>query len=259
MLKDIFSRKKPIIAMLHVFAGSEKEQTERALEDLDKLNPFVDGVIVENYGWGYRNSNLAERETRKRIGEITSRVIENTHLPVGVNLLPNDYEGAICIASSTKAKFIQLDHVTGEFIGCEPVDAEKFLKFRKLFSEVAVLGGIHPKYYTLANALTPIWESAQKAKLLADVIVVTGKYTGGETSLKDVQLAKTAVEKHPVFIGSGLNAMNVKTQLSLADGAIVGTAFKKKGVVPGEPIDEDMVKRFIARVEEVRNYKGAAP
>ncbi len=256
MFYDIFRTEKPIIAMLHVFEGGKTAQLEQAMEDLDKLSPFVDGLIVENYGWGYENHNLATREARKRIEEITEKVIKSTSLPVGINLLPNDYEGALCIAGSCGAKFVQLDHVTGNFLNCEPVNPEGFLKFRKLFPGIAVLGGIHPKYYILENPLTPISDSAKKAKLLCDAIVVTGKHTGGEASVNDIRRTKETVLTHPVLVGSGLNVINAEMQLLFADGAIVGTAFKKGGVIPGEPIDDVLVRQLIAKVEKIRKEKG---
>lgn len=117
-------------------------------------------------------------------------MVRYTSLPVGVNLLPNDYEGAFYIASGCGTKFIQLDRITGEFIGCNSVKSEEFLKTRELFSKIAVLGGIHPKYYTLENPLIPISDSAKKAKALCDALVVTGKYTGGEASLNDIRRVK---------------------------------------------------------------------
>jgi len=57
---------------------------------------------------------------------------------------------------------------------------------------------------------------------------------------------------HSLFVGSGLNVENVQKQLAIADGAIVGTAFKKNGVVPGEPIDVEMVEKLMAEVEKLR-------
>lgn len=252
LFESIFSRRKPIIiAMLHVFDGCLREQTEKALEDLDKLNPFVDGAIVENYGWGYFNSNLATDEVKKILLEITKKVVENTRVPVGVNILPNDYEKAFYVASLAGGKFIQLDHVTGEFVGHQSVDPDHFLKMRSFYSGIAVLGGIHPKYYTLKNPLTPIGESALTAKPLTDAVVVTGSRTGGETSLKDIRQVKETVGAHPVLVGSGLNVINAQTQLTLADGAIVGTALKKNGFL-GESVDDEQVRKLIAKVEGLR-------
>ena len=258
LFQDIFPRKKPIIAMLHVFPGSQREQRERALQDLDCLNPFVDGVIVENYGWGGLDSNLAIDEVKKWLAELTKEVVKNSKVPVGVNVLPNDYEKSFYVASTAGARFIQMDHVTGDFLHCQSVDPKPFLRVKDFYSDIAVLGGIHPKYYILKDPLTPINESALAAKLLAEAIVVTGEHTGGEASIKDMQMVKKAVGEHKVLVGSGLNAINVKAQLALADGAIVGTAFKKQGVIPGEPIDEELVKRFMAKVEEIRKADSAA-
>lgn len=46
--------------------------------------------------------------------------------------------------------------------------------------------------------------------------------------------------------------LNVAAQLSIADGAIVGSAFKRRGVVPGEPIDVEMVKVLMDEVWKLR-------
>ena len=46
----------------------------------------------------------------------------------------------------------------------------------------------------------------------------------------------------------GFNANNAQAQLALADGAIVGTAIKAGGVVPGEPIDDYLVTQLLGAI-----------
>jgi predicted TIM-barrel enzyme len=145
-----------------------------------------------------------------------------------------------------------MDHVTGKFIGCESVYSLHLLSLRATYPDLVILGGIHPKYYDLVDPSTPLAESACAAQGLADAIVVTGEYTGGETSLNDVRTVKEAVCDRPVIVGSGITVQNVQDHLRLADGAIVGTSFKKRGVVPGEPIDADLVKSLMEAVAKIR-------
>ena len=187
-----------------------------------------------------------------RLLEITQAVIQKANIPVGINVLPNDYWKAFHIAGVTGARFVQLDHVTGQFVGCKQVNPKELLKIRRLHPEVALLGGIHPKYYRLANPCTSISESAISAMALCDAVVVTGDYTGGAVKLEDLMLVKHAIGAHPVLVGSGLNAQNAKDQLFIADGAIVGTSTKKRGVQKGEPVDEDMVKKLMKEVAKLR-------
>lgn len=252
LFKKIFKAEKPIIAMLHVFEGRKQDQTRQVLEDLKILQQYVDGVIVENYGFGYFDPNNATRETANRLLEITEAVMQLANIPVGINVLPNDYWKAFHIAGSAGARFVQLDHVTGRFAGCKPVDSKELLKIRRLHGEVALLGGIHPKYYRLMDPCTSISESAISAMALCDAVVVTGDYTGGAAKLEDLMLVKHAIGAHPVLVGSGFNAQNAKDQLSIADGAIVGTSTKIHGVRKGEPVDEDMVKKLMKEVAKLR-------
>jgi len=56
----------------------------------------------------------------------------------------------------------------------------------------------------------------------------------------------------PLIVGSGLNIRNIKAQMAIADGAIAGTAFKRMGVVKGEPIDTDMVEALMKEVQKLR-------
>jgi hypothetical protein len=250
--QTIFSNKKPIIAMIHIFEGELSSQIDRAIEDTQRLNPFVDGLIVENYDCGYVDRNLASQKMARTLVIITNAVMKKATIPVGVNVLPNDYEKAFWVCEETGAKFIQLDHVTGQFIGRRSVDPKHLAQVHSLHQDVILLGGIHPKYYELVDTNTPIAESAITAKTLANAIVVTGDFTGGETNLNDILTVRTTIGNHPIIIGSGVNTKNIATQLSVADGAIVGTALKKGGVQPGEHIDIELVKRLIDEVTKLR-------
>jgi len=249
-IKKVFWPTKPIIAMIHVFEGNLESQINQALLDLSLLEKWVDGVIVENYDCGYKDSNLATKEMVERLIAVTKAVVKHTSRPVGVNVLPNDYEQAFQICAKTGARFVQLDHVTGQFVGKSSVDPEHLLSVRKQYEDVILLGGIHPKYYTLVDPSTPISQSAVTAKQLTDAIVVTGEYTGGETQMDDLQKVKTAAPDCALIIGSGLNVRNIKDQLSVADGAIVGTAFKRDGVKPGSQIDKKLVSSFCSEVSK---------
>lgn len=251
-IKKVFWFTKPIIAMIHVFEGDLESQINQALLDLSLLEKWVDGVIVENYDCGYKDSNLATKEMGERLIAVTKAVVKHTSRPVGVNVLPNDYEQAFQICAETGARFVQLDHVTGQFVGKSSVDPEHLLSIRKQYEDVILLGGIHPKYYTLVDPSTPINQSAVIASQLTDAIVVTGEYTGGETQMDDLQKVKAAAPDCALIIGSGLNVRNIKNQLSVADGAIVGTAFKRDGVKPGSQIDEELVSSF--RFEVLKHF-----
>lgn len=250
---QLFPKKKPIIAMVHVFDGERQRQVGQALEDTERLQRGgVDGLLVENYDCGYFDANCATDEMAERLAEIAIEVKRYSKIPVGFNVLPNDYWKSLSVALSTSGTFIQMDHITGDFNGCEPVDHEEYLATRKCCRDVAVFGGIHPKYYELTDPTCSLAGCAEKAMSLADAVVVTGQVTGDPATLDDLRVAREAIGKHPLVIGSGLNVHNVASQLSIADGAIVGTAFKRDGVQPGEPIDVELVKQLMDEVAKLR-------
>lgn len=252
LFKQIFEKNKPIIGIIHVFDEDKSYQLIQALQDLEILQRYTDGVIVENYGCGYFNANFATREMAETLYKITAAVVRKAKIPVGVNVLPNDYEYAFRIARQAGARFVQMDHITGEFVGCRSVNPKEFSAFRNCYPRIALLGGIHPKYYELADPDKSIADSAMDAIGLCDAIVVTGEYTGGAASLKDLELVKLVAGDYPVLVGSGLSAKNVKEQFVIADGAIIGTAFKAHGVQPNEPVDEDLVVELMNEVEKIR-------
>lgn len=249
LFRKLFSIPKPIIAMIHVFSGNKQRQLERALEDVERLQQGgVDGLLVENYGCGYLDANCATDEIAERLAEIMIAVKKHSKIPVGVNVLPNDYWKSFSVALSVGGKFIQMDHVTGDFIGCESVDVDEYLWTRKCYRDIAVFGGIHPKYYELYKPTCLLAECAKKAKTLADAVVVTGQMTGGEATLEDLRVAREMLGTHPLIIGSGLTPQNARVQLAIADGAIVGTAFKDGGVRPSSHVNVEQVKQLMDEV-----------
>ena len=54
-----------------------------------------------------------------------------------------------------------------------------------------------------------------------------------------------------VFANTGVRLNNVEEQLSIADGAVVGTTFKKDGIFENEA-QEDRVKEFMDVVKKFR-------
>jgi predicted TIM-barrel enzyme len=62
---------------------------------------------------------------------------------------------------------------------------------------------------------------------------------------------KEAVPETPVFANTGVNLDNVVQQLEIADGAVVGTTFKRDGYIWNE-VDIQRVKAFMDKVRQFR-------
>lgn len=243
-IKRVFKAEKPIIGMIHLdyLAGQPqfkgiKYVTEKALRDLKALEAGgVDAVLIENWEDNTRGAFVSAKIIAC-ITITTKAIVESAKIPVGINVLPNDFKAAFSIAKACGAKFIQLDVFVDKvktdytYSDAKPfevkVDLNKFKEYRKKVGaeNILLLAGIHPKHYKMMEKKS-IEQSAREAVMnSADAIVITGNKTGKAPSIKDVKLAKKAV-KIPIFIGSGLTKQNATALLKRADGAIVGTAFK---------------------------------
>ena len=86
---------------------------------------------------------------------------------------------------------------------------------------------------------------------LLDGIGVSGITAGAETDSSLLAEVKKAIPNTPVFANTGVRVDNVKAQLSIADGAIVGTHFKKHGVT-WNAVGVRRVKEFMAAVRALR-------
>jgi len=87
-----------------------------------------------------------------------------------------------------------------------------------------------------------------------DALCVSGQTAGAETDMQTLKLVKDAVSDTPVFANTGVSLANVEAQLSIADGAIVGTTFKRDGYIWNE-VDRNRVKDLMHRVKEFRTVK----
>jgi hypothetical protein len=84
-----------------------------------------------------------------------------------------------------------------------------------------------------------------------DALCVSGLTAGAETSAQTLKVVKEAVPDTPVFANTGVKVDNVAEQLQVADGAVIGTAFKREGHT-WNPIDVERVKTLMSRVKELR-------
>lgn len=229
--------------MIHLAGNSP---IKRALEEISLFEEEgLDGVIVENY---HSRSVVAVIDTLEEIRKLNLKML------LGVNILPNDFEWAFTLAQEYNADFIQLDHVAGIYGTDTKLNLPFYDAFRHEYPEILVLGGVWPKYYQPvknSNLKTDLREGMKRA----DAIVVTGAGTGQETQIEKIQQFRAILGDHPLIVGAGLTPQNAYQQLSIADGAIVGSYFKKDNQTNNK-IERQRVKDFMSVVQEVRKYRG---
>ena len=91
-----------------------------------------------------------------------------------------------------------------------------------------------------------------------DALCVSGLTAGEETSTQILQRVKEAVPDTVVLANTGVRLENVERQLSIADGAVVGTTFKYDGKFENH-VDVNRVKAFMEKVREFRKDKLTVP
>lgn len=238
--------------------------SKKALNDLKALDEGgVNGVIVENWKDNTQGPFVNE-QTIIAMQKIIKLIANNTKLPVGVNVLPNDYRAAFRIAKNNGLQFIQLDVLVDKvktnysYSTQTPfdvqVDLKDFKRTRKAFSaeKVLVFASIQPKHYTMLEKKSIEKSTKQAITAGADVIVITGKVTGKQPVLEDITKAKVTARETPVFIGSGLSKENAVILLKHADGAIVGTAFKTQNF---QKVVKQKVQSLMKEIKLITGYK----
>lgn len=273
-LEKIFSSEKPIIGALHFspmigYAEFERVEDvlEKALVDLEAFEKGgVDGVIIEN-NYDLPHRILVGHETVAMMTFLAIELKKHTHLPLGINVLWNDYEAALSIAKIAGLKFIRVpvfvDNVQTSFGNIQERASEVLLYRQKIQAEnIALFTDIQVKHAKMLDPKKPISMSAQEAiKAGSDGLIVTGKWTGDAPNVNELNETRKAAGSFPIIVGSGASKENISILLQFVDGVIVSTSLKTGKRLKAEQnrnlksheeiIDENKVREF-ARIYKER-------
>src|SRR3990172_6773220 len=239
LFRTIFTNSKSIIGMIALppLLGfpefkSIDAMIDRALGDLDTLQRGgVDGVCVEN-DYDQPHQLRVGAEIVACFTRVAHEVAIHAKVPVGLQVLLNDWRASLAIAGVVGAKFVRLDFFVDRVrikAGIIEPKPEAVIAFRKRIGaeNVALLTDIQVKYSELLEPGKSLSVSAQQAIAHgSDAIVVTGKITGESPTIDDLREAREAAGEFPVLVGSGTTTENVRDLFYDADGAMIGTAFK---------------------------------
>ena len=250
--------KRFVLGMVHClplpgtpkFAGDMTRIVEQAVADAVTLEQAgVDGVIVENTGDDPYGVELDVAQGAA-LAAVSSLVKQAVSIPVGIDAALCDYKTSISIAQAIGGDFVRLAVFvdTVDFYGCGPVPpcARAAMCYRKAIGadNVRVFADIQVKHTHMVLPSVTIEDSAVAAQDCgADALIVTGSRTGSETPIELIERAKKVV-RLPVIAGSGVNTVNVASQLSIADGAIVGSSLKEGGIVTN-PVSYDLTRALM--------------
>lgn len=247
-LPDVFDTNKPVIAMLHLSAlpgdpgydsaAGVSAVVDRARRELDGLQQGgVDGVLISNeFSLPYLTKT--EPITAITMARIIGELQNDLTTPYGVNVLW-DGQASIDLATATDAKFVR-EIFTGVYasdfgLWDTNVGAVARHRLRIGAANVKLLFNIVPESakYVADRDLATLTKSTVFATA-PDALCVSGLTAGAPTDTQSLSIVKENAGDTPVFVNTGVRAHNVADQLSVADGAVIGTFFKKDGKFENE-------------------------
>lgn len=264
-MDDVFHVKKPVIAMCHLQAlpgdpgynaeGGIDRVIELARKDLLALQQGgVDAVMFSNE---FSLPYLTEVEpiTYTTMARIIGELRPDIQIPYGVNVLW-DPKASIDLAVATDALFVReiFSGVYASDFGLWNTNCGSVIRHRKHIGgeHVKLLFNIVPEaaVYLGHRDVADIAKSTV-FNHLPDAICVSGLTAGAETDTSTLRKVKNAIPDTPVFANTGVRLANVIEQLTIADGTVTATTFKRDGNFYNE-VDAARVKEFMDTVKSIR-------
>jgi membrane complex biogenesis BtpA family protein len=265
-LHEIFGVRKPVIGMCHLMAlpgdpgydarGGLDAVLEHARTELRHLQEGgVDGVLISNeFSLPYltKTEPITAISMARIIGELRSEIT----VPFGVNVLW-DGTASIDLAVATGARFVR-EIFTGAYasdFGVWDTNVGATARHRRSVGgeDVRLLFNIVPEAasYLAPRDLASIARSTI-FNCLPDGLCISGLTAGAPTDTSMLKTVKDIATDTPVVVNTGVNADNVREQLSIADAAIVGTFFKRDGKFENT-VDPERVRLLMGEVKALRD------
>ncbi|RME20919.1 MAG: phosphorybosylanthranilate isomerase [Deltaproteobacteria bacterium] len=228
-------------------------------------------AVVENIGDAPFDPGAVEPDVTACMTAVALRVRQATGgaLALGINVLRNDARSALGVALASKARFIRVNVHTGAAWtdqGLIQGRAADTLRQRRRLGlapvgppepgwlsdpgdgSVRIVADVHVKHATPAGQ-EDIADAAADLYLRggADVVIVTGRHTGGAPVLDDIRRVRERLPAAPLWVGSGVQPDNVEHIAPLVDGAIVGTWLHRDADLRA-PLDPHRVRRLVQAV-----------
>ncbi|MFH1310891.1 MAG: BtpA/SgcQ family protein [Nanoarchaeota archaeon] len=215
-LSDFFNNGKVIFGMIHLAGKDSKEKIDRALDEINIYEEEnLNGVIIEDY-----HGTIEDVEKTLRVAW------KLFNIKIGINTLRNPYL-AFELANKYNTNFIQFDTIQtseGDENNPKRFNEQLYKSLREKYSHIFVFGGVRFKYIPLTGKT--LEEDITDGMMKCDAIVTTGSGTGIKTPTQKLRDFRGIMGNFPLIIGAGVTAQNVKEQLTIADGAVIGSYFK---------------------------------
>jgi membrane complex biogenesis BtpA family protein len=236
-------------------AGGMAAILKRAGRELQALQGGgVDAVMFSNeFSLPYltKTEPITSIAMARVIGELRSEI----SVPFGVNVLW-DGMASIELATATGASFVR-EIFTGVYasdFGLWDTNVGQAARHRARLGAqgVKLLFNIVPESatYLAQRDIVDLTKTTVFATL-PDGLCVSGLTAGASTDTQVLTQVKGAAGNVPVFVNTGVKAHNAQEQLSIADGAVIGTYFKNDGVFENEVV-QSRVEELMAEVTSLR-------
>jgi membrane complex biogenesis BtpA family protein len=264
-LKEVLGTEKPVIAMCHFQAmpgdpyydekGGMEKVFDYAKKDLLALQEGgVDAIMFSNeFSLPYLTK--VKTETVAAMACVIGELKRYINVPFGVNVLWDPYK-SLDLAAATGALFIReiMSGVYASDFGLWNTNTGEVVRHmaRLGIKHVKLLFNIVPE----ASAYLGKRDIASIAKTTVfnnkpDALCVSGLTAGAETDTQILNIVREAVPDTVLFCNTGCNHNNIRQQLAVSDGAIVGTTFKEDGKFEN-PVDKKRVSEFMDIVKQYR-------
>ncbi|NPV69458.1 MAG: BtpA/SgcQ family protein [Firmicutes bacterium] len=269
-VKEVFGTEKPVIGMIHVQAmpGAPTYDEAGGMERLIRGAQADRDALVAGGVDAVMFCNEYDRPYLTRVGpeviaamtRVVAEVSRGLPVPFGVDVLW-DPVAAISIANATGASFVR-EVFTGVYssdLGLWDTCAGEALRFRRNIgaTRVRLFYNIVPEF-AAPLAERPLETVARTAVFssLADGICVSGYMAGAATPLDALKKVKDTLPDTPVFANTGVTPETVAKILEIADGCVVGTAFKEDRKT-FSPVSRANVVEFMEKVKAFRAHRDA--
>jgi membrane complex biogenesis BtpA family protein len=255
--------RKTVIGMIHLlplpgsprYGGNVRACLESARRDAAALaEGGAHGLMIENFGDVPFYPGRVPAYVVSHMTAIAADIRTRFPLPLGINVLRNDGLSALAVAQACGAEYIRVNVLCGARVADQGMlqgIAHNLLRERTMLgaSDVKILADVDVKHSAplAARDLTDEVDDTVK-RGLADGVIVSGAGTGKTTAPDKVQAVKAHAGNVPVFVGSGITAETIARYASIADGFIVGTAFKRDAD-PTNPVEVDRVKSLLRALQ----------
>lgn len=262
---DVLGTDKAIIGMCHLLplpgdpyydpVGGMEKVIQAARFDLLALQEGgIDAVMFSNeFSLPYLTE--VRTETVASMARVIGELMPEIKVPFGVNVLW-DSKQSLNLAVATGAKFVR-EIFTGVYasdFGLWNTNVGDVVRHKHSIGadDVRLLFNIVPEaaaYLSDRNVIDIAKSTVFNAH--PDALLVSGLTAGSEADKSVLEDVKAAVPKAMVFANTGCNVKNIIGQLEIADGAVVGTTFKKDSVFEN-PVDVNRVREFMDKVKNFR-------